>query len=204
MTANSQSNERLTTTETRSMSQSEVNSSSIVTNSTTTTKKETFKSERITTPKEEEDDWYDSMHLLLEQDLRPVSPFASQQSEEIYEELKMLANEFLKSQTESALVTKLLEEKYAKMDPEQRQERLAIRRQMPEKESLLQLKNNLKLQLQLIRSNTRPPPIVPTDQCAPNQSPNNMANINNSTTQGMSIHSTEDGWCLVTKTGPQS
>lgn len=95
--ANSQSNERLTTTETRSMSQSEVNSSSIVTNSTTTTtKKETFKSERITTPKEEDDDWYDSMHLLLEQDLRPVSPFASEQSEEIYEELKMLANEFLK------------------------------------------------------------------------------------------------------------
>lgn len=97
-TANSQGNERLTTTEARTstVSSTGVNSTNTVTNSATVTK-EAFKTEKVTTPKEEEENSYDSMHLMLEPHLRPVPPDPkSRLSKEIFEEHKDLAKEYLK------------------------------------------------------------------------------------------------------------
>lgn len=108
-TANSQGNERLTTTETRTSTVSSlggVNSSNTVTNSSTVTR-EAFKTEKITTttstaPKEEtdEEDSFDSMHLMLEPHLRPVPPSPNSPfSIEVYEMHKKLAKEYLKVRT---------------------------------------------------------------------------------------------------------
>lgn len=55
-------------------------------------------------------------------------------------------------QTEIAYVTKHREELLAAMDAEQRRERLDFANKLIEKESLVQLEANLKLQLQLIRT----------------------------------------------------
>lgn len=55
-------------------------------------------------------------------------------------------------QTEIAYVTKHREELLAAMDAEQRRERLDLANKLIEKESLVQLEANLKLQLQLIRT----------------------------------------------------
>lgn len=101
------------------------------------------------------------------------------------------------------------------MDPKERQERLDICNKLMEKvsesknlfvfyrfiysniylqEELLKFQANLKRQLELIRMNTRPPPVpvsVASPVSTPSQMPFNRQNSNTNTAAN------EDGWVLV-------
>ncbi|KAE8747684.1 mitogen-activated protein kinase kinase kinase 7 [Frankliniella occidentalis] len=104
----------------------------------------------------------DNVHLMLDNQLRPVEPVAScQQSLQIFTEHKQLAQEYLTVQTQMAYLSKYkmdLMEKLSEaeglsqldqQDTEQQQE--LLRKLTNEKENLVQLHQNLNRQLDLIR-----------------------------------------------------
>lgn len=99
-TAKSQSNERLVTIDTRTStaSSTDIVNSSMVTNSqASVVTKDAFKLEKVTPSSNDEEDSFDSMHLMLEEHLRPVPPKPNNRlSKEIFEEHKHLAKEYLK------------------------------------------------------------------------------------------------------------
>jgi len=117
----------------------------------------------------------DSIHLLLEPHLRPATPDPNNSvSQNIFKEHKELAKEYLKVQTEIAYVTRHREKLLAAMAEDQRQERLEISRKLEERDNLVQLEANLKRQLQLIRTGSRP-----------------------QTSEGNSSQPNSDGWVLI-------
>ncbi|XP_031629382.1 mitogen-activated protein kinase kinase kinase 7 isoform X2 [Contarinia nasturtii] len=210
-TPNSQSNERLPSTETRStaIASSSNNARTLLGNVLNTTNPTTYKNSPKTTTTTTRDNFdesneanggadnddlsSDQLHLMLEPHLRPKPPDPnSDLSKEIYEEHNQLAKEYLKIHTEIAYVTKHRDEILSRMDAKERQERLEICNKLMEKEELMQFQANLKRQLELIRLNTRPNVTVaaPTPSTTP-RTPFNRQNSNTSTN--------EDGWILVQK-----
>ncbi|KAI8439550.1 hypothetical protein MSG28_013294 [Choristoneura fumiferana] len=96
----------------------------------------------------EPDPALDSMHMMLDSHLRPISPdLNNEESKRIFDEHKQLAQEYLKIQTELAYLSKHKSELEEQMDdPELRQKREVIQLEN-EKDSLIKLYCSLKKQL---------------------------------------------------------
>jgi len=96
----------------------------------------------------------DNVYLMLDPQLHPIPPDMScHQSIQIFEQHKQLAHEFLEVQTEMAYLQQHMKELSERltMTAEQQQEEEEIRKLENEKENLLQLHRNLKIQLELLK-----------------------------------------------------
>lgn len=187
--SNSQTNERLSTTESKTnaiastsnsshtlTTSNSLNTTNFTKNSSNPSTKENAEASNDDEQREQQktkagaedssvdDDDLASVHLMLEPHLRPAPPDPnSDLSKQIFDEHKQLAKEYLKIHTEIAYVTKHRDEILSKMDTKERQERLELCNKLMEKEELLKFQANLKRQLELIRLNTRPPHSTPNN-----------------------------------------
>lgn len=90
----------------------------------------------------------DSMHMMLDPHLRPISPdLNDEESKRIFEEHKKLAQEYLKIQTELAYVNNTKSDLENRMDPETLRQKREIIQLENEKDSLLKLRCSLRQQL---------------------------------------------------------
>lgn len=210
--SNNQSNDRLLNSESRSntVASTSSNARTSIGNVRNTTNS-TFKNskaakddfdggEEIKLDSNVDQDDLDSVHLMLEPNLRPAPPdMRSDLSRQIFEEHKQLAKEYLKIHTDIAYVTTERDKILSGMDPKERKERLEICNKLMEKEELLKFQANLKRQLELIRMNTRPPPPPPPSA---NNVPTTAAHLTftsqyNRQNSGSSVTANEDGWVMV-------
>uniref|UniRef100_A0A1B6DMJ8 Mitogen-activated protein kinase kinase kinase n=2 Tax=Clastoptera arizonana TaxID=38151 RepID=A0A1B6DMJ8_9HEMI len=91
---------------------------------------------------------------MLDPQLHPIPPDTScQQSVQIFEQHKMLAEEYLRVQTEMTYLSHHMEKLSERLSltAEQQNEEEQVRRLQNEKENLLQLHHNLKRQLELLK-----------------------------------------------------
>ncbi|XP_015114804.1 mitogen-activated protein kinase kinase kinase 7 [Diachasma alloeum] len=108
------------------------------------------------------DDLEDVYHVL-DTELRPLTPDNSCQiSKEIFEEHKLLAQEYLKIQTEIALVGQYRSDMLKSLSPDALKDLQELRKLEDEKESLVKLYRNLKRQLELMKGQGRVTPTPPT------------------------------------------
>ncbi|XP_045775097.1 mitogen-activated protein kinase kinase kinase 7-like [Maniola jurtina] len=99
-------------------------------------------------PPAEPDPDLDSMHMMLDPHLRPISPdLTNEESKRIFEEHKQLAQEYLKIQTELAYLSKHKSELEEQMDDEELRQKREIIQLENEKDSLVKLYCTLKQQL---------------------------------------------------------
>ncbi|CAH2229964.1 jg14036 [Pararge aegeria aegeria] len=99
-------------------------------------------------PPAEPDPDLDSMHMMLDPHLRPISPdLNNEESKRIFDEHKQLAQEYLKIQTELAYLSKHKSELEAEMDDEELRQKREIIQLENEKDSLIKLYCTLKNQL---------------------------------------------------------
>ncbi|CAG4956753.1 unnamed protein product [Parnassius apollo] len=99
-------------------------------------------------PPSEPDPDLDSMHMMLDPHLRPISPdLSNEESKRIFEEHKQLAQEYLKTQTELAYLSNHKSELEENMDSEELRQKREIIQLENEKDSLLKLYCTLKKQL---------------------------------------------------------
>ncbi|XP_050682239.1 mitogen-activated protein kinase kinase kinase 7 [Leptidea sinapis] len=99
-------------------------------------------------PHSEPDPDLDSMHMMLDPHLRPISPDLNQEeSKRIFEEHKQLAQEYLKIQTELAYVSKHKSELEGQMNDNELRKKREIIQLENEKDSLIKLYCTLKKQV---------------------------------------------------------
>nr|XP_021198433.2 mitogen-activated protein kinase kinase kinase 7 [Helicoverpa armigera] len=99
-------------------------------------------------PPSEPDPALDSMHMMLDPHLRPISPdLNNEESKRIFEEHKQLAQEYLKIQTEFAYLSNHKAELEEKMDDDELRQKREIIQLEKEKDSLIKLYCSLKKQL---------------------------------------------------------
>ncbi|CAK1555684.1 unnamed protein product [Leptosia nina] len=90
----------------------------------------------------------DSMHMMLDPHLRPISPdLTNEESKRIFEEHKQLAQEYLKIQTELAYLSKHKSELEEQMNDEELRQKREIIQLENEKDSLIKLYCTLKKQV---------------------------------------------------------
>ncbi|CAG9812273.1 unnamed protein product [Chironomus riparius] len=92
-----------------------------------------------------------AMLQILDPHLRPIPPANDPTSQKIYKEHMDLAQEYFKTQTEIAYLTKHTEKILHGMQPEERQCRMDICNKLKEKESLLKLELSLRKQLEKVK-----------------------------------------------------
>lgn len=98
-------------------------------------------------PPSEPDPDLDSIHMMLDPHLRPISPdLNNEESKRIFEEHKQLAQEYLKIQTELAYLSNHKSELEDQMDDEELQQKREIIQLEKEKDSLIKLYCTLKKQ----------------------------------------------------------
>lgn len=98
-------------------------------------------------PPTEPDPDLDSMHMMLDPHLRPISPdLNNEESKRIFEEHKQLAQEYLKIQTELAYLSKHKSELEEQMDDDELRQKREIIQLEKEKDSLIKLYCTLKKQ----------------------------------------------------------
>ncbi|XP_037900422.1 mitogen-activated protein kinase kinase kinase 7 [Glossina fuscipes] len=113
----------------------------------------THASKEIETQLDEDDDNNESWHEMLDTELQPEQPIADNaESQEIYNDHRHLAKEYLRVNTNLYYVQDFKEKYLLKMDPEERREKEQILQKMSEKTELLELYNNLKQQLDVLRT----------------------------------------------------
>ncbi|XP_011297479.1 mitogen-activated protein kinase kinase kinase 7 [Fopius arisanus] len=94
----------------------------------------------------------DDVYRVLDADLRPLTPDNSCPiSKEIFEEHKLLAQEYLKIQTEIALVGQYRSDMLKSLSPDALKDQQELSKLEDEKESLVKLYRNLKRQLELMK-----------------------------------------------------
>ncbi|KAJ2945700.1 hypothetical protein O0L34_g541 [Tuta absoluta] len=99
-------------------------------------------------PPAEPDPDLDSMHMMLDPHLRPISPdLTNDESKRIFEEHKQLAQEYLKIQTELAYLSKHKSELEEQMDDEELRQKREIIQLENEKDSLIKLYCSMEKQL---------------------------------------------------------
>lgn len=107
---------------------------------------------------------------LLDADLRPLTPdYTCERSREIFEEHKQIAQEYLKVQTEIALLSQHKNEMLKNLSLDSLKQQQELRKLEDEKESLVKLCRNLTRQLQIMKdqringalTNASAPTIVP-------------------------------------------
>lgn len=95
----------------------------------------------------------DNVYRLLDADLRPLTPdYTCERSKEIFEEHKQLAQEYLKVQTEIALLSQHKNEMLKNLGVDNLRHQEELRKLEDEKESLIKLYRNLKRQLEIMKS----------------------------------------------------
>ncbi|KAK2583473.1 hypothetical protein KPH14_009442 [Odynerus spinipes] len=95
----------------------------------------------------------DNVYRLLDADLRPLTPdHTCERSREIFEEHKQLAQEYLKVQTEIALLGQHKNEMLKNLSIDNLRQQQELRKLEDEKESLVKLYRNLKRQLEIMKS----------------------------------------------------
>lgn len=98
-------------------------------------------------PPSDPDPDLDSIHMMLDPHLRPISPdLNNEESKRIFEEHKQLAQEYLKIQTELAYLSNHKSELEDQMDDEELQQKREIIQLEKEKDSLIKLYCTLKKQ----------------------------------------------------------
>ncbi|XP_054267418.1 mitogen-activated protein kinase kinase kinase 7-like [Macrosteles quadrilineatus] len=96
----------------------------------------------------------ENVYLMLDPQLHPIPPDTTcHQSIQIFEQHKQLAHEFLEVQTEMAFLQEHMKQLAERLSltADQQQEEEEIRQLETEKENLLQLHRNLKIQLELLK-----------------------------------------------------
>lgn len=95
----------------------------------------------------------DNVYRLLDADLRPLTPDQTcERSKEIFEEHKQLAQEYLKVQTEIALLGQHKNEMLKNLSVDGLRQQEELRKLEDEKESLIKLYRNLKRQLEIMKN----------------------------------------------------
>ncbi|XP_076637858.1 mitogen-activated protein kinase kinase kinase 7 [Colletes latitarsis] len=95
----------------------------------------------------------DNVYRLLDADLRPLTPDQTcERSKEIFEEHKQLAQEYLKVQTEIALLGQHKNEILKNLTIDSLRQQEELRKLEDEKESLIKLYRNLKRQLEIMKN----------------------------------------------------
>ncbi|XP_006623965.1 mitogen-activated protein kinase kinase kinase 7-like isoform X2 [Apis dorsata] len=95
----------------------------------------------------------DNVYRLLDADLRPLTPDQTcERSKEIFEEHKQLAQEYLKVQTEIALLGQHKNEMLKNLTIDSLRQQEELRKLEDEKESLIKLYRNLKRQLEIMKN----------------------------------------------------
>ncbi|KAG7187881.1 hypothetical protein KM043_013858 [Ampulex compressa] len=95
----------------------------------------------------------DNVYRLLDAELRPLTPDNTcERSREIFEEHKQLAQEYLKVQTEIALLGQHKNEMLKNLSLDTLRQQQELRKLEDEKESLVKLYSNLKRQLEIMKS----------------------------------------------------
>lgn len=89
-----------------------------------------------------------AMLQILDPHLRPIPPANDPTSQKIYKEHMDLAQEYFKTQTEIAYLTKHKEKLLQNMTQDERKSRLDLLSKVKDKESLLKLEASLKQQLE--------------------------------------------------------
>ncbi|XP_034936730.1 mitogen-activated protein kinase kinase kinase 7-like [Chelonus insularis] len=126
----------------------------------------------------------DDVYRLLDADLRPLTPDNTcQLSINIFEEHKALAEEYLKVQTEIALVSQYKNDMLKSLSADSIRQQEELRKLEDEKESLIKLYRNLKRQLEIMKGQRRPGtssttnPLVSDDGwvCVPRQEPSRIS-----------------------------
>ncbi|XP_015191655.1 PREDICTED: mitogen-activated protein kinase kinase kinase 7-like [Polistes dominula] len=112
----------------------------------------------------------DNVYRLLDADLRPLTPdHTCERSREIFEEHKQLAQEYLKVQTEIALLGQHKNEMLKNISIDNLRQQQELRKLEDEKESLVKLYRNLKRQLEIMKSKRTSN--NPVNNCIPTISP---------------------------------
>ncbi|XP_053598761.1 mitogen-activated protein kinase kinase kinase 7 [Microplitis demolitor] len=128
-------------------------------------------------------DNFDDICGLLEADLRPLTPDNTcQLSRTIFEEHKQLAEEYLKVQTEIALVSQYKSDMMKNLNSEGIRRQQELRKLEDEKEALIKLHDNLRRQVDMIKGIRRP-------------------TLNSSNTMNTIVPG-EDGWVCVSRQEP--
>ncbi|XP_066594510.1 mitogen-activated protein kinase kinase kinase 7 isoform X2 [Prorops nasuta] len=95
----------------------------------------------------------DNVYRLLDAELRPLTPDQTcERSREIFEEHKQLAQEYLKVQTEIALLGQHKNEMLKNLSLDTLKQQQELRKLEDEKESLVKLYRNLQRQLEIMKS----------------------------------------------------
>ncbi|XP_034192855.1 mitogen-activated protein kinase kinase kinase 7 [Osmia lignaria lignaria] len=126
----------------------------------------------------------DNVYRLLDADLRPLTPDQTcERSKEIFEEHKQLAQEYLKVQTEIALLSQHKNEMLKNLTIDSLRQQEELRKLEEEKGALIQLYRNLKRQLEIMKNQR-------------------MNNVLSSNAQIGPTVSGNDGWFVVPRPDP--
>ncbi|KAG6794866.1 mitogen-activated protein kinase kinase kinase 7 isoform X1 [Apis mellifera caucasica] len=116
----------------------------------------------------------DNVYRLLDADLRPLTPDQTcERSKEIFEEHKQLAQEYLKVQTEIALLGQHKNEMLKNLTIDSLRQQEELRKLEDEKESLIKLYRNLKRQLEIMKNQRINNVLLSNAQVDPTVSGNN-------------------------------
>ncbi|KOC70178.1 Mitogen-activated protein kinase kinase kinase 7 [Habropoda laboriosa] len=116
----------------------------------------------------------DNVYRLLDADLRPLTPDQTcERSKEIFEEHKQLAQEYLKVQTEIALLGQHKNEMLKNLTIDSLRQQEELRKLEDEKESLIKLYRNLKRQLEIMKNQRINNALLSNAQVGPTVSGNN-------------------------------
>ncbi|XP_050590385.1 mitogen-activated protein kinase kinase kinase 7-like [Bombus affinis] len=116
----------------------------------------------------------DNVYRLLDADLRPLTPDQTcERSKEIFEEHKQLAQEYLKVQTEIALLGQHKNEMLKNLTIDSLRQQEELRKLEDEKESLIKLYRNLKRQLEIMKNQRTNNALLSNAQVGPTVSGNN-------------------------------
>ncbi|XP_003705183.1 mitogen-activated protein kinase kinase kinase 7 isoform X1 [Megachile rotundata] len=116
----------------------------------------------------------DNVYRLLDADLRPLTPDQTcERSKEIFEEHKQLAQEYLKVQTEIALLSQHKNEMLKNLTIDSLRQQEELRKLEEEKGALIQLYRNLKRQLEIMKNQRVNNALLSNAQMGPTVSGNN-------------------------------
>ncbi|XP_037932756.1 mitogen-activated protein kinase kinase kinase 7-like [Teleopsis dalmanni] len=140
--------------------------------------------DEVETDEDENDGTDQSLAEMLDPELQPEPPIPNNsQSQEIYLEHRRLAKEYLQVDTKLYYAQDFKDKLLIQMPPQEREQKQELLKKMSEKEELMELYNNLKLQLETMRAGQ-------TDTVAPTPIPNQRQISQNEVVA-------EDGWVVV-------
>ncbi|XP_012274170.1 mitogen-activated protein kinase kinase kinase 7 isoform X2 [Orussus abietinus] len=136
----------------------------------------------------------DNVYRLLDAELRPLTPdYTCPRSREIFEEHKQLAQEYLKVQTEIALLGQHRNEMLKNLSVDSLRQQQELRKLEDEKESLVKLYRNLKRQLEIMKGQR---------VGASGNSVDRQTSATSAASVPAAVSSAQDGWVVVPRQEP--